>query len=399
MAATKIGLNQDENTKRPLGLDVDNSTEGLLQGMNSDNSGDLESESSTADSSSPQHPVGLPVDATPFVSFGEGADPVFKRIAIATHKYVYALNTPKLLGRLYDLPEENEYVPREMCYSPVTLSHDSDATPEFIPDDYPRLTEEELIENERLRKLAERPFPAYYIDHEGVLYKSSVVPSHQEAIAETPPNSRRSPRGQSPAQLPARRNSRRVSIASPPSQTKGSLHKTRGSRVEKNTRHNRNVTTGGSLSHQVVPIEESSPDSRPKRLKRPNAAEEPNKPCVEIPFKSNKAQKRLSKISRESPRARRLPKARQEPLRASRRLAGKQPEFDMLPYDGTALQKRVAPQRNDTNNVDLRSPSSPNRSPPNKKKAPSKAAKPQGIVKPETKSTGRTRKQKKRSGS
>jgi hypothetical protein len=152
-----------------------------------------------------------------------------REIAITTHKYVYALNTPKLLGRLYDLPEENEYVPREMCYSPVTLSHDSDATPEFIPDDYPRLTEEELIENERLRKLAERPFPAYYIDHEGVLYKSSVIPSHQEAIAETPPNSRRSS-----------------------SQTKGSLHKTRGSRVEKNTRHNRNVTTGGSLSHQVV---------------------------------------------------------------------------------------------------------------------------------------------------
>lgn len=352
------------------------------------------SESSRADSSSPLHSAVLPVDATPYVSFGEGANSEFKQVAIATHKYVYGLNSNALLGRLHALPRENEYVPRDLCYSPLTPSHDSNATPEQLPLDYMPITEEDKIENERMRKAAERPFPGHFG------YARPCVSSLSDTNPKAPLISHESPKRKNSAQLHATRKSPRVSFTSPPRQTEGSLHKTRSTRIEKNTRCNQNITIGGNLSHQAVSVEDSSPNRQSNRPRRcAAAADEPSKATVEESLKSNKAQKQPPKASRGPVRAQRHSEVHQEPLRASRRLASKQPEFDMLPYQGAALQKREAPRQKSTNNTDLRSPPSPNRPPRKKKTAPSKAAKPQGIVKPETKSTSRARKQKKRSGS
>lgn len=384
MAPTKIVPEKNESKKRAAGLDMDKSTEGLSRGTSSGIDGDSEAESRENSSSPPLRSVALAVDATPYVSFGEGADPVFKNVAIATHKYVYGLNSYKLLGRLYDLPEENEYVPRNFRYSPPTPSHDPDATPEYLPADFPRLTSEEIIENERMAKRAEKSREILY------RYRVALVPSIERGSLED----------QNPTQLLEKRNSPRVSLTPPHSQPKGSLHKTRSSRIENNNGYNRNVTAGGNLSRRAVLIENPSPDGRPKRSRRGlNAADGPGKLAAQAPLKSNKAQKQLSKASREPLQAQRLPKVRQEPLRASRRLAGKQPEFDMLPYEGTAQQKSEAPRRRNTNNVDLRSPPPLSRLPRDKKKGPSKAAKPQGIVKPETNSTSRAMRQRKLSGS
>lgn len=255
------------------------------------------------------------------------------------------------------------------------------------------ITEEDKIENERMRKAAERPFPAHFG------YARPCISSLSDTNPKAPLISHESPKGKNSAQLHATRKSPRVSFTSPPRQTEGSLHETRSTRIEENTRCNQNITIGGNLSHQAVSVEDSSPNRQSKRPRRgAAAADEPSKASVEASLKSNKAQKQPPKASRGPVRAQRLPKVRQEPLRASRRLAGKQPEFDMLPYEGIALQKREAPRRINANNVDLRSPPPSNRSPRNKK-GPLKAAKPQGIVKPETKSTSRARKQKKRSGS
>ncbi|KFY94421.1 hypothetical protein V500_03269 [Pseudogymnoascus sp. VKM F-4518 (FW-2643)] len=384
MAPTKVGLEQNESKERAVGLDVEKSAEGLPRETSSDIDGGHESETSGASSSSQLHSVGVPVNATPYVSFGEGADPVFKNVAIATHKYVYGLNSYKLLGRLHDLPEENEYVPREMYYSPITPSHDSNATLDYTPPDIPRYTSEEIIENERIQKGAERVREMLYA------YKGTLVHAVKQG----------SSKDQSSTHLRERRKSPRLSFTNTQSQTKGSLHNTRSSRIEKNTRHNRNITAGGNLSQRAAPTENPSSDRRPKRPRRGlNGADGPGKLAAQAPLRSNKAQKQMSKASRERVRAQRLPKVRQEPLRASRRLAGKQPEFDMLPYEGTSLQKREAPRRRNTNDADLRSPPPPSRSPRNKKKGPSKAAKPQGIVKPETKSTSRAKRQRKLPGS
>lgn len=292
-------------------------------------------------------PVAPQKNAAPYVSFGEGADHVFKNVAIATHKYVYGLNSYKLLGRLHDLPEENEYVPREMYYSPITPSHDSNATLEYTPPDIPRYTSEEIIENERIQKGAERVREMLYA------YKGTLVHAVKQG----------SSKDQSSTHLRERRKSPRLPFTNSQSQTKGSPHNTQSSRIEKNTGHDRNITAAGNLSQRAAPIENPSSDRRPKRPRRGlNGADGPGKLAAQAPLKSNKAQKQLSKASREPVRTQRLPRVRQEPLRVSRRLAGKQPD---LP---------------------------PNHSPRNKKKGPSTAAKPQGIVKPEAKSMSRARK-------
>ncbi|OBT52015.1 hypothetical protein VE04_08231 [Pseudogymnoascus sp. 24MN13] len=186
------------------------------------------------------------------------------------------------------------------------------------------ITEEDKIENERMRKAAERPFPAHFG------YARPCVSSLSDTNPKAPLISHEFPKGKNSAQLHATRKSPRVSFTSPPSQTKGSLHKTRSSRIENNTRCNQNIATGGNSSHQAVLIEDSSPNRQSKRSKRGAAvADEPSKPAVEAYLKSNKAQKQLPKASRGPVRAQRPPKVCQEPLRTSQRLAGKQPEFDM----------------------------------------------------------------------
>ena len=271
-----------------------------------------------------------------------------------------------------------------MYYSPVTPSHNSNATLDYTPLDIPRYTSEEIIENERIRKGTDRTRESLYA------YKGTLVHSVKQG----------SSKDQSLTHLRERRKSPRLSFTNSQSQTKGSLHNTRSSRIEKNTGHNRNITASGNLSQRAAPIENPSSDRRPKRPRRGlNGADGPGKLAAQALLKSNKAQKPLSNASREPVRAQRLPKVRQEPLRVSRRLAGKQPEFDMLPYEGTALQKREAPRRRNTNDLDLRSPPPPNRSPRNKKKGPPKAATPQGIVKVEAKPTSRAMRQRKLSGS
>ncbi|KFY35320.1 hypothetical protein V494_06022 [Pseudogymnoascus sp. VKM F-4513 (FW-928)] len=343
--------------------------------------GGHESEIAGPNSTSVLTSVEVPVGESPYVSFGDGADPAFKRIATATHKYVHGLKTHQLIGRLNELPEENEHVPRNYCYSPLTLSHDSDATPEFIPDDFPRLTSEEIIENERLRKAAERPFPAHF------RYKRPSVSPHSDTTAKTPPISHESPKEQNSAQLHAKQTFPQVFLTSPRSQSKKSPHKTRSGRVEKTTRRSRNITAGSNSSQHAAHVDDLSMDDRPKRSKRDlSAADRPGRLATQAPRKADKAQKRLALVL-------------QGPLRASRRLAGKRPEFDMLAYQGKAPQKREAPLRTNTDDVNPRLRPPPNRSPRDKKKGSSKVGKPQGIVKPEAKFMSSVKRQKKLSGS
>ncbi|ELR10315.1 hypothetical protein GMDG_04698 [Pseudogymnoascus destructans 20631-21] len=146
MAPTKIVPEKNESMEQAAIMGMHKLTEGRSRETGFDIDGSLERESRENSTSPSQRSVALPVEETPYVSFGEGADPVFKNVAIAIHKYVYGLNSYN------DLAEENEYVPRNYRYSPPMPSHDSDATPEYLPADFPRLTSEEIIENERMAK-------------------------------------------------------------------------------------------------------------------------------------------------------------------------------------------------------------------------------------------------------
>jgi len=90
-----------------------------------------------------EHPTSSPRKAAslanqdPYVSFGEEADSVYRRIEVAAHKYHHALNSNKLLCRLHDLPTENEYVPRKMR-DPTPTPPDSASTVVVIPSYYRR---------------------------------------------------------------------------------------------------------------------------------------------------------------------------------------------------------------------------------------------------------------------
>jgi hypothetical protein len=146
-------------------------------------------------------------------------------------------------------------------------------------------------------------------------------------------------------------------------------------------------------------IGDLSPNRRPKLSRRgSNMAGGSGKLALQAPFKLDKTQKQMPKASQEFLQAEQLSKICQGPLRASRRLAGKRPEFDMLSYEGTLLQKRdaPAPQQSNTDESDVRSSPPPNRSPPNKKMGSSKAAKPRGIVRVEGKPQSKAGRQKMR---
>jgi hypothetical protein len=101
----------------------------------------------------------LPAHETPYVSFGEGADPTQKRIMTAAHKHVYALDSNKLLCRLRDVPAKNAYVPpnmRDPTPSPPSggstdIISPSDTLMGFPPEERDLEIERRIREGNRIR--------------------------------------------------------------------------------------------------------------------------------------------------------------------------------------------------------------------------------------------------------
>lgn len=271
----------------------------------------------------------LEPNPTPYISFGEGADATYRRAISNFSKHTRTIQAFDLIYRLADLPAENEYVLRKVRDPTPTCSIDGDMPSGNTTASYCTSSPSEEVKLEREKTLARlRAFREAY-------RKSQRSPTPTNEATETLPRSRPVPSENTPAQLPARRTSQRVSFVSPPSLTKGGLGKTRGGKVEKNFRPSRTINTDGDLSQQAVAIEGSSPDRAPKRSRWGlNTAEGSGKLASQAPLKLDK-----------TVQAQRPAKFCQRPLRMSRRLAGKQPEFDMLPYEGTPLQKREASEK------------------------------------------------------
>ena len=101
------------------------------------NEEDFSSDSSKTCSTPSPHRATLQAAHDPYVSFGEDADSVYKRVQTAAHKHCYALDSNELLFRLQGLPTENEYVPRLLCDLSPILS-DSNATAAVTPSYYQR---------------------------------------------------------------------------------------------------------------------------------------------------------------------------------------------------------------------------------------------------------------------
>lgn len=114
----------------------------------SDSDGGIEPESCEAYSTFSPRKAASPAVQEPYVSFGEEADPVYRRIQTAVHKYYHALDSNKLRRRLHDLPTENEYVPHEVR-DPTPTPPDSVSTVVTTPPCYQRCPSEwERMENE-----------------------------------------------------------------------------------------------------------------------------------------------------------------------------------------------------------------------------------------------------------
>lgn len=114
----------------------------------SDSDGGLDPESCEAYSTFSPRKATSPADQDPYVSFGEEADSVYKRIETAVHKCYHALDSNKLRRRLHDLPTENEYVPRK-ARNPTPTPPDSVSTVVATPPYYRRSPSEwERMESE-----------------------------------------------------------------------------------------------------------------------------------------------------------------------------------------------------------------------------------------------------------
>ena len=165
------------------------------------------------------------------------------------------------------------------------------------------------------------------------------------------------------------------SRASSPRQTKDISRRTRGGGITKNTAQIQSVVNRGTRSRRAAPTSAklSMIGRRPKRARASNVADEPD-----------------SSVAQTKPHKTRQPKVYKKE-RASRRLAGKAPEYHMLLNGGTAPWLHENPSRHPPKSRKRKGPS-------NKKSMQVNGAKPRGISKSGHTGTKRLKKSKKQSG-
>jgi hypothetical protein len=192
----------------------------------------------------------------------------------------------------------------------------------------------------------------------------------------------------------------RASSHRPPKDTS---RKTRGGRITKSTAQSQSVTNRGTRSRQAAtPAEAPTPDRRSKRARASDVVDKPDESTAQVPRKTRKRQPKVYKKRasdavqdiddrglQSKPHNTRQRKAYKQE-RGSRRLAGRLPEYGMLPKRG-----EPAPPYEPPSNIRKPNPSGPRSRASSKKSIAVKGANPRGISKSGREGTNRPKRSKK----